>query len=247
MLRDLAHEAVTAVSSVDGKLLRTLRTLILRPGELTAAYAAGRRTPYIGPLPLFLAANALFFAVQSASHVNILASPLASHLGDQDWQGLARALTERRLEANGMALAAYAPLFDQAAVLNAKALIVLMPAVFFLAPALLFARRHRPLALHGVFALHLYAFLLLLFCACLAVSVVDVMAGGRGLAEPWIDVSLSLANLAACATYPYRATAVAYDARGWPRVVKAAAMTVIAAALVIGYRFSIFLITLWTT
>src|SRR5205085_9903363 len=62
----LGLEAFEAVSSVDGKLLRTMRTLILRPGALTAAYEAGARKPYIGPLGIFLAANALFFAVQSA-------------------------------------------------------------------------------------------------------------------------------------------------------------------------------------
>ncbi len=246
-IQELGRDAFQAASNLDGKLLRTLRTLMLRPGVLTAAYQAGARKPYLGPLPLFLATNALFFAVQSFSKVTLLASPLASHLHRQDWQVLARTLTERRLEMNGLSLAAYAPLFDQAAILNAKTLIVLMPMVFFLAPALLFARARRPLAVHGVFALHLYSFLLLLFCACLAISVVVGWFGSRGLEEPWIDTVVAVAILGVCAAYLSRATSVAYGATGWQRVVKVIALTATAAAIFLGYRFTIFLITLWTT
>ncbi len=244
-LRELGHDALQAVSHLDGKILRTLRALVLSPGTLTAAYASGRRKPFMAPLSAFLAANGLFFAVQSASKINIFASSLDSHLNRQDWSPLARTLVTRRLQRDGLDLSDYAPLFDQAAVLHAKTLVILMPLVFCVVPALLFFRNRRPLAMHGVFALHLYAFLLLLFCLALAISAADVAIGGPGMAARWMDLSLSAFNLTICSAYLYRASGVVYGARGLARIAQTATMVIAVAALVLGYRFSIFLLTVW--
>ena len=246
-VRELARDAFEAVSSVDGKLLRSLRALVLHPGKLTAAYAAGQRKPYVGPLALFLAANALFFAVQSAVRSNIFASSLASHLSHQDWSPLARALTERRLAAKGTTLEAFAPLFDQAAILNAKALIVLMPLTFCLLPAMLFVQRRRPMAVHAVFALHLYAFLLLVFCLSLGIAAASQAVGGPGVEAPAMDVGLSLLNLLVSATYLQVALGKAYELGPLARTAGALALAAAMGALVLGYRLAVFAITLWTT
>ncbi len=244
-LRELGHDALQAVSHLDGKIVRTLRALILSPGALTAAYAKGRRKPFMAPLSAFLAANGLFFAVSSALKTNVFASSLDSHLNHQDWSALAQTLVARRLQRDGLTLSDYAPLFDQAAVLHAKTLVILMPLVFCIVPALVFFRNKRPLAMHGVFALHLYAFLLLLFCLALAISAADVAIGGPGIAARWLDLGLSVLNLAVCSAYLYRASGVVYGAHGVARVAQTAIMVIAVAALVLGYRFSIFLLTLW--
>jgi Protein of unknown function (DUF3667) len=46
----LPHELL----HVDGKLPRSLRSLVTRPGELAVDYVSGRRQPYLGPLRLYL-------------------------------------------------------------------------------------------------------------------------------------------------------------------------------------------------
>jgi hypothetical protein len=246
-LRDLGSQLFTAISSIDGKLLRSLRWLVARPGYLTLAYVEGRRKPFFGPLQLFLIANGLFFAVQSASHASIFASPLASHMHQQDWAELAQRIVAGKLEAKGVTLAAYAPLFNQAAAVNAKALIILMTLVFAAMPPLVFPRSRRPFAAHVVFALHTYAFLLLLFCVSLGISSASLALGGPGLENPGVDTTLSLFNLAACGAYLWIATGEVYAARGWLRIVQTAALAVSVAALVLAYRFAIFVITLWGT
>jgi hypothetical protein len=246
-LRHLGAQLFTALSSIDGKLLRSLRWLVTRPGMLTAAYVEGRRKPFLGPLQLFLLANGLFFAVQSMVHASIFATPLASHLHQQDWAALAGRLVARRLEAKHTTLAAYAPLFDQAASVNAKALIILMAMVFAAAPPLVFLRSRRPFAVHVVFALHTYAFLLLLFCLALGISAVSQGLGGGGLENPRLDTALSLLNLAVCGTYLWFAAGPVYAAKGWPRAVQTAVLTAVVGALVLAYRFAIFLVTLWGT
>lgn len=243
---DLAGQIFRAFSSVDGRLLRSFRALLARPGTLTEAYVAGRRRAWLNPLPLFLIANALFFAVQSLTHIDIFSSPLGSHLHRQDWSALARPLVAAELQRRGETLAYYAPIFDRAAILNAKALIVLMALAFAPLLPVLFPRPRRAFGAHVVFALHFYTFVLLLLCLSLLLAEANLLAGGPGLASPSVDIPLSLFNLAAAGAYLWFAAGRFYGSRGAARIAKAAALAAAVGALALGYRFAIFLITLQT-
>jgi hypothetical protein len=52
----LTHFAAHEVLHLDGKIWRTLRALLFRPGFLTAEFCAGRRTRYINPVRLLITA-----------------------------------------------------------------------------------------------------------------------------------------------------------------------------------------------
>lgn len=245
--RDFATKAFEGFTSIDGRLLRSFRLLLTRPGALTVAYVRGERRAYLGPLPLFLIVNALFFGMQSLTHTSIFASPLASHIALQDWSELARQLLVEHLVSHHTTLAAYSPLFDRAATLNAKALIILMALAFTPFLALLFRARHRPVGAHLVFALHLYTFVLLLFCGSLVMVEIGVLAGGPGLKSHTVDLVLSLFNLTACIGYLYLMLGVVHEASPLIRAGNALVLAAIVGALVPGYRFAIFLFTLYTT
>jgi hypothetical protein len=246
-LRGFLRQAAEGITSIDGRLVRSLRALLLSPGALTVAFVEGRRKPYVAPFQLFLIANVLFFATQSLTHANVLSSTLASHLHQQDWQELARRLVSRRLEAKGTTLAAYAPTFDRSVVLNAKSLIGLMVLPFALLLPLVFFGTRRPFVAHLVFSLHLYAFLLLLFCAVLLTLLLSVRLGGARVITGGADFLVSMLILASCATYLYGATGRVYGARGPLRIVQAMLLAVALGSIVLGYRFVIFLVTLYTT
>jgi hypothetical protein len=246
-LRDLARQFAKGLSSVDGKLLRSSRAILAGPGTLTAAYVQGERRRFVSPLALFLIANALFVGMQSLTGMSILSSPLNSHLHVQDWREVAQSLVARRLAATHETLANYTPRFDRAVTFNAKALMILMVLAFAPVVALLFRGRHQTIGVHVVFAMHLYAFVLVLFCASLALAEGDAMVGGGGLSSPNVDTVLSLLNLIACGVYIYLAIGPTYAASGVARYAKAAVLTTAVACLFVGYRFLIFLITLYTT
>jgi hypothetical protein len=246
-LDDMARQFLSAFSDIDGRLLRTFRLLFVQPGALSAAHVAGRRRHFVGPLPLFLICNAIFFAVQSAVHAKVFSSTLLSHLNNQDWSELAHSLTADRLAALNQSLTAFAPRFDQAAMLNAKALIILMTLAFVPFLPLAFPRSKRVFGAHVIFALHLYAFILILFCFSMIVAEIELQLGGAGLESPLIDLSLSLFNFAICAIYLYWASGRFYGSRGISRVLKTVALTSAIAVIVVGYRFVIFVITLYTT
>ena len=61
--RQFLREAAGRYVAVDGRLWRTLWSLVARPGFLTREYFAGRRRRYIRPARLFLVMSVLLFAV----------------------------------------------------------------------------------------------------------------------------------------------------------------------------------------
>jgi len=246
-LRGFFQQTLQAVTSIDGKLVRSLRCLLADPGALTAAYIEGRRKPFVAPFQLFLVANVVFFAMQSLTRSRVLSSSLHSHLHDQDWAALAQTLVAHRLEVLHTTLERFAPVFDQAAVLNAKSLILLMALPFALLLPIVFHRNRLPFVAHVVFSLHFYAFLLLLFCASLALASAEDTLGGAGMSSARMDGVLTILILVCCAAYLFRALGRVYGARGWKRVAEAAVLAVAVGALVLGYRFAIFLVTLYTT
>lgn len=246
-MRDLASQFVKGFSSVDGKLLRSFRSILTAPGNLTRSYVRGERRRYLSPLALFLLANALFVGAQVFTGTNIFSTPLESHLNGQDWSPAARELVAQRLSGSSWSVTDYAKIFDQAAVFNAKALMILM--VLALAPimALIFYRRRRAAGVHVVFALHVYAFILVLLSFSLLLVEINLLTGGRGLQSPQVDLALSLFNLAVCVGYVFLAIRPVYGSIDTARVIEAVLLSFAIAGIFIGYRFVIFLITLSTT
>lgn len=62
-LRDVLHETIPELINVDGKVLRSIRQLFIRPGFLTREIFAGRRASYVAPIRLYLVCSVLFFAI----------------------------------------------------------------------------------------------------------------------------------------------------------------------------------------
>ena len=246
-LRGLGEKVLHAFTSIDARAARSAWQLLRHPGELTLAWVAGVRKPYVAPFQLFLIANVLFFATQWATGEHVFSSSLDSHLHHQDWSELAGSSLARRLEQTRMTVGEYAPVFDRAVVLNAKSLVLLMALPFALTLPLVFVRERRPFMTHVVFSLHLYTFLLLLFCVALLAAKASAWLGFGGLAVPVVDNVLSVANLSACAVYVYLAIGVVYGTTRFVRLAQAAALALVAAAVVVGYRFALFFITLYGT
>lgn len=245
--RDLAALTFQAFSPVDGKVLRSFRVLLTLPGRLTSAFQEGLRKPYIGPFQIFLLANVLFFALQSVSAFNIFTQPLDFRLHDQPWSDFGQELVDTRLKETGRSFAAYAPVFNQAVAVNAKSFIGLMVPPFAQLLPLVFWRASRPFAVHFVFSLHFYAFLLLLFCVPLAVMALDKALGGSGLMSLDVDLAVTIALVLAAAVYLYLAIGRAYDAGGVRRILQTAVLTVAMALIFQAYRFALLPITLYTT
>jgi hypothetical protein len=246
-LRKLTIEAFHSLTDVDSRLIRSIRALLFRPGALTIAYLEGPRKPFIAPFQLFLLANLLFFAVQATTRDKIFSTPLDSHLHGQDWSALARSLVAKRLDDKHMSLQAYTPLFDHVVAVNARSLIFLMAVPFALLLLLMFLRNSRPFAAHIVFTLHFYAFQLMLLCLLLVVLGAQTRIVGSARLSGAMDIALFAIQLGVSAIYLYVAAGKVYGVSGLRRVMTAAALVLTAGCVVLGYRFVLFVITLYGT
>lgn len=63
LLREIAEDFF----DFDSRFFRTLKPLLLKPGELTASYIAGRRARYSPPWRLYLISSLLFFLLMAVS------------------------------------------------------------------------------------------------------------------------------------------------------------------------------------
>jgi hypothetical protein len=247
-LAGLGAQAVESVANVDGRVFRSLRALLLRPGELTAAYLRGQRKPYVGPVQLFLVANVLFFVLQTALGFHALSNPLDSHLEDQVYSEWATTLAERRFESKGVTREAYAPLFDRAVAVNAKLLAVVLVPMFALLVSLLFLRSRRRAVAHLVFGLHFVAFLLLSLCAMPLVAIplvvaLDLLGASERIADPivtWILLPL-------CGVYAFHAFGRVYGGGMTSRALRSVVLAAALIPLIRVYRLLVFLVTLYTT
>lgn len=245
-LRGLSDQVFEAFTNIDGRLLRSFRFLVSRPGFLTLSFLQGRRKPFVGPVALFLVANVLFFAAESVTGATILSTPLEGHLRRQPWSELAQPLVASRLAALHTTADLFAPRFDTAIALHARSLILLMALAFAVLPAIAYRGSHRPVAGHVVFSLHLYAFLLLLFCLGTPIPAVAARTGASASTAEALDAVFSIILLVSCGTYLYFASGVVYAGTRAVRAVKSAALAIGAAAIVLGYRFALLLLTLYS-
>lgn len=162
------HELVEKSLGVEGQLTQTLKALLLRPGQLTVDYLAGRRQRYMSPMRLYLSVSVMFFLLLS------LVPGIRVDIGRLGVDVLTEATPESRIEAHtGVAFVddrvtrfAALPADRQHRALrdrlvrNAPKGMLLMVPLFALLLAGLY-RRHR-YGEHLLTALHFHSFVFLL-------------------------------------------------------------------------------------
>jgi uncharacterized protein DUF3667 len=157
-LLHFAQEAIEHIAQFDGTVWRTVKTLVAKPGELTAAYMRGERLRYMKPLQLFVLVSVMYFFVAGSLNIRTFDTPLRLQM--QSFSGPAKKI-EARLAERHLTLEQYAVTFDATSTSQAKSLVIVMVPAFALVLALLEVRKRRYALQQLVFALHTYTLLLL--------------------------------------------------------------------------------------
>lgn len=194
-LSALLHDGLIALTDWDGRLLGSLRALLLTPGRLSADWIAGRRARWLGPIALFLLANVALFVASPMSDFDLSLREQYLQLHG-DW---VQARVDARLAARSIAFDDYAAAYASASGNIAKSLIVWHVPWLALALALLNGFRRWYFADHLTVSLHLFTVLIvwtMLFgwvVLPLAATWLDTsMDGGGGLRAPVLVVVLSM-------------------------------------------------------
>lgn len=181
-LRRFLGEAVAVLTSADSVLLRTVGTLVRRPGALTAAYLAGARTRYLPPLRLFLVVNVVYFFAVLWTGDRMFTTPLTVYMRYWPFDLLLPELVGREIAARGTTFEEYAQLFNASLQSHASTLVITMVPLTALLFHLLYLRSRRYYVEHLVFSLHfLAAFLLVWPVAVLGQYGVYIAASGLGV------------------------------------------------------------------
>ena len=156
-MHDFVHEATHEFLHLDGKILQTVKLLVVRPGELTREFLAGRRARYISPLRVYLTFSLLFFtlaAVLPRTTQGVVKVSRTS--GGKTLQGDTE--FERRL-VRGLSKAEHdAESLGQAVLHNLpKAMFVLMP-LFALLTRAFYRKQERFYIPHLYYSVHFHAF-----------------------------------------------------------------------------------------
>jgi hypothetical protein len=245
-LRAFAHEAFEVVTNVERSFLKTLWTLIRKPGELVAAYMRGERVRYLKPLQLFLLVNVIFFFVAGWAGISIFSTPLYSHTHSSPYAAYAAERLAERLKATGATEDDYAISFNRRVVLLARTLVIIMVPLFAAGVALVTVRRRArtPVVGHVVFSLHFYCVLMILTVCLWLLYRAGSYAWGPRASGSWqaVDLVLAVASMTGLLAYLVPALRRAYSL-GWVRAVFASLLLIVAFYWVLtAYRFILFMV-----
>ena len=246
-LLQFGREMLEALANFDGALLRTVTTLIARPGELTAAYMRGERTRYTKPLQLFVIVSVASFLAAVGTNVHAFDTPLWIQIAQ--WSKPAQMIAQRLAERH-VTMAQYAAVYDQASTAQAKTLVIIMVPAFALLVALLEMRKGRYALQHLVFALHSYTALLILMMVTDLMALhplISMLRYGARLLHTSPDGAISLVDVIAMFVYLRLALRGAYVDGRLAAPVKALALVVGMAGILFAYRLVLFYTTFWMT
>ena len=254
-LREFAQQFGGAYLSTEGALWRTLKLLLLKPGELTVQYLAGRRKHYVLPLRLYLTISVvtlLLVRLLGAVPVQVSITPdeakamakprnfVLLGLGD-DGKGIGMKdgvfycntvpqWTCKRIQRfasdDPQALTVAIEDFKQRFLANLGSAVFLLLPTFALGLKLVYRSRRMRYTEHLVFALHVHAFWFL--------------ALGLILTNVWW---LTAIGCTAVPLYSMLAMRRVYGGRRWPRFLRAAVVSFLY-LVVLGVALSF--VGLWT-
>ena len=157
-LSKIGGDIVSEITDLEqSKLWRTLRLLLLKPGQLTRDYWDGSRKPFVGPVKLYLVFFALSLLLYSIHQPTAVYDVRTLAAADED--GSLPRLLERQAAQRGVSTAQFAQEVNTRWQRYISMSQLAYP--FFVALALkcLFLRRKFFFTQHLVFALHLLAFM----------------------------------------------------------------------------------------
>lgn len=225
--REFLHEYLHHYVALEGKLWRTLRTLLLSPGKLTMEFMRGRRQRYVKPLALYITFSFLFFlllnlggpsqsisapspAAEGKASVQIAPPHAAGALPDEPVQLVLPDGRQAELS-SGTLLGVFKQAFGKLSYL----IFALLPLYTFWL-WLFYRKRALPPGTHLVFAFHYHAFFFLaLLPGQLAAHWFPALAWGEQwtLLVWWLYLGFALHHV--------------YAGRFWPQLLRAGVLMVL--------------------
>lgn len=146
---------LNAFTFADSKLWNTLKAVVLRPGELSAAYMDGRRVKYMRPVAFFFLANFIYFLAPVFETFNTRLHSQMHYQGHSAW---VRKKVEAHLAESRLTLEEFTAVYEPASSNNAKLLVVVMVFALFVPMLVVYFRKRTYVSAYVTAAFELMAF-----------------------------------------------------------------------------------------
>ena len=167
--RSFAHllrSSLAEIGSIDSRLWRSLRRLLLRPGFLSLEYRNGRRRQYLSPISLFLLGNLLFFLAPPLSDFQL---SLAEQYELQPYRAWIAPWIDGYLSRPGQTFAEAADAYQLRVAELAKLMVIVHVPLLALGTMLMAADKRLFYTDHVIMGLHYFAFLMIYLISMSAV------------------------------------------------------------------------------
>jgi len=245
----IAH-SIDVLTHFDSKLLKSVKLLVTKPGELTLKYCTGKRISFAKPMQLFLVINVIYFITISFWGFNTFNSPLWVHLNASQHSELAKQMVSDKVTQKNISVEEYAKIFNEKVHIYSKSLIIIMILLLALFFSLLYFRQKRYFTEHLVFATHFFSWLLLFKIIFEPLEhLLFLLLSRTGLNISFADGEAFWGLQTAIFVFLYLSLAIKrfYDQSWLVNILKSAVATYSLLYIVFIYRFILFLIVFYMT
>jgi hypothetical protein len=243
-LKHYVEESVEGITHFDNKFFRTAKTLMIKPGALTADFSKGKRMAYLKPFQLFVICNVIFFFL--AGSLNIFSLPLYSFYTYDPYVSFHTKETILKKVHNDTEFNTLATNFNSHVGTESKLYIALFIPALALVFALIFFNTKKYFTEHLVFSTHYFSFILIYFTLFTLLVVKPFYWITHVEFSSTFDITTTVINMVVFAGYFTIAAKRFYKTGVYHAFSGAIITTVMFAAIVTGYRLLIFYKLMWT-
>ena len=233
--KSIVNSILLTLTFVDSRFIKSLWTVISRPGALARNYANGKRVKHVSPMSLFFVLNLVYFffpVIQlfNASMNTQLLSPLRGVYSD---------IIAHKIVRMGIDLNSFTLLYNLKTTSLAKLMVMVFVVVSSLPLNILYWKKNKYFADHVTYAIELACFNL--FINTLVLTIVVKLIGGGSLLD---EISLTVLFIITNLYFILRSGFTFYHEKGWRLIMKSLALMVFLKVALEVYRAILFFVTM---
>ncbi len=192
-LKYFLSEFINAITFADNKLWRTLKNILISPGQYSLDFVDGKRRGYMKPISIFFLANLVYFLIPIFSTFNTNLAIQTTYVMHKD---VAKKMVEQEITERGMSFKEYEEIYDRKTTELSKLFLIIMAvfiALFFW--PIHYGSQHNLIADHLTVGLEVMTFIITYCTIILSILLYLISLLGPNLLSDAIMSSLNLALL----------------------------------------------------
>ena len=246
-IRHFLDHLFNALTFIDGKFYRSLRTMLLHPGQMASDQVQGKRQPYMKPVAFFFVGNFLYFLFPIFQTFN---TTLYWQMHGMPYSDYTKAVVEAHLATAGLTIEAFTPSYEAASTNWAKLILIALAPLAFPFVVLINYNRKHYLSDHFLFTMEYSTFLVFVPTWLYSLLIYAVaQAGdwvGLDLRTVFDDRNSVLMAALLLGYFLYRGHRHFYQQPWWRALAGTVLMLVSMYLIIHGYRFLLFQFSMWS-